>query len=105
MLFVYMTAANAQEAQSIASFVVEERLASCANIFPTMHSIYHWKGKVERAEEAVCIFKTTEQCFEKLKATIVEKHSYETPCIVALPVSSAHEAFAAWVAAETLQTV
>ncbi len=101
MLFVYVTTANMDEAKSIAAYIVEQRLASCANIFPEMHSIYHWQGKIENATECVCIFKTRQENYSALQAAIMEKHSYETPCIVALPVADAAPAFASWVHKES----
>lgn len=100
-LLVYMTAASAEEAWRIARHVVEHRLAAGANILPGMHSIYHWKGEVVEASEAVCIFKTEEDRFEDLREAIVSLHSYEVPCVVALPVSAGHEDFLRWMRDET----
>ncbi len=89
------------EAKSIASFVIEKRLAAGVNIFPEVHSIYHWQGKIENSCECVCIFKTMQENYAKLEKIILEKHSYVTPCIVALPVNGAHADFAKWVQDET----
>ncbi len=101
MLFVYVTTANIDEAKKIAEKVVQNRLAACANILPQMYSIYHWQGKVEQATECVCIFKTTKSNFEELKQVITKLHSYETPCIVALPMTDIAEPFAKWINEET----
>ncbi len=101
MIFVYMTAANFQEAKDIATLVLNERLAAGVNIFPEVHSMYHWQGKLESASECVCIFKTAKQNFASLRDAIIKKHSYVTPCIVALPVADAAEDFAKWVNIES----
>ncbi len=101
MIFVYMTAPTMQEAKSIAAHMVEKRLAAGVNIFPEVHSIYHWQGKVENASECVCIFKTDKANFNALRHAIIEKHSYITPCIVALPVEDADENFTKWVKKES----
>ena len=100
-LMVYMTAASFEEAQRIARHVVGQRLAACANIFPAVQSIYHWQGAVEEATEAVCIFKTEDDRFEALRAAICRLHSYETPCVVALPLQAGHEDFLRWLRDET----
>lgn len=103
-LLVYMTAASLEEAQRIARHVVERRLAAGVNILPAVHSIYHWKGAVQEAAETVCVFKTEDDRFEALRAAIVSLHSYETPCVVALPISAGHEDFLRWIHAETRET-
>lgn len=100
-LLVYMTAASLEEAQRIARHVVDRRLAACANILPAVQSLYHWKGAVEEATETVCILKTENDRFEALREAIVSMHSYETPCVVALPISAGHEDFLRWLHVET----
>lgn len=100
-LLVYMTAASLEEAQRIARHVVEHRLAAGVNILPSVFSLYHWQGVVEETTETVCIFKTVEDRFEALRKAIVSLHSYDTPCVVALPISAGHEDFLRWLHVET----
>lgn len=100
-LLVYMTAASLEEAQRIARHVVEQRLAAGVNILPSVLSLYHWQGAVEETTETVCIFKTVEDRFEALREAIVSLHSYDTPCVVALPISAGHEDFLRWLHVET----
>ncbi len=100
-LFVYITCANKNEAHKIAKTVVEERLAACANIMLPHQSIYHWEGKVQEAEEVAVILKTTEAAFDKLQARVLELHSYECPCIVALPIDKGYSAYLKWIEGET----
>lgn len=50
-LLVYMTAASADEAESIAGDLVENRLAACVNIMAPIRSVYSWKGELCRSEE------------------------------------------------------
>ena len=86
-LLVYMTAAWAGEAESIAGDLVENRLAACVNIMAPIRSVYSWKGELCRSEEIPFIAKTDDDRFEALAARVRALHSYETPCIVALPVA------------------
>lgn len=94
---VYAVFADADEAERIARTVVEERLAACANVLPSLRSIYRWQGKVEAAEEAGVIFKTTTNSSEALIARIAGLHSYEVPCIVTWPIDKVTGAYADWV--------
>lgn len=100
-IFVYITAPTEAEASTIAKTVVEERLAACANILPGMKSVYHWQGKVEEAAETVLILKTRQELFARLEGRVRELHSYQTPCIVALPVTHGHQPYLDWISAET----
>ncbi len=100
-VFIYVTAPDMQTAERIADAVVSARLAACANILPGMQSIYHWQGKIEKAEEVVVIFKTPAAQFGAIEGRIKDLHPYETPCIVALPVSAGHGPYLRWIAAET----
>lgn len=100
-LFVYMTAASLEEAQRISDDLVEKRLAACANIFPPIRSVYRWKGEICRSEEIAFIAKTDDERFEALAERVRSLHSYETPCIVALPIARGDADFLAWIAAST----
>ena len=83
-LLVYMTA---DEAERIAGDLVESRLAACVNVMAPIRSVYSWKGELCRSEEIPFIAKTDDDRFEALAARVRALHSYETPCIVALPVA------------------
>lgn len=96
---VYMTAASTEEAQTIGRVLVEERLAACVNILGAAQSIYRWKDGVETAAEVAFIAKTRADRFEALTKRVKELHSYDTPCIVALPVVSGNPGFLEWIAA------
>lgn len=100
-VLVYVTVATMAEAQAIARAAVEDRLAACANILPPVHSVYHWDGKIEQAEEAMLFLKTRETLFPALETRIRELHSYKTPCITAVPVTAIHAPYLDWVMAET----
>ncbi len=103
MLLIYVTMPSMEEAKTIASNIVEKRLAACANIIPGMHSIYHWQGKIEQSTEYVCLFKTRKENFNALQEAITQLHSYITPCIIALPIVDAAAPFAKWIQEESMQ--
>lgn len=99
-ILVYVTCADAGEAERIACAAVDGRLVACANIMAPHRSVYRWRGKVETALETVVIFKTGAHMFEKLEALIRTLHSYECPCIVALPIVRGHAPFLKWIETE-----
>ena len=94
---IYVTAPSRPEAEQIAETVVTEKLAACANIFNGVTSIFEWEGKLCRENEAVLILKTTEERVEALTERIKQLHSYDCPCIVALPIEGGNPNFLNWV--------
>jgi periplasmic divalent cation tolerance protein len=96
-LMTYLTAASEEEARRIAKALVEERLAACVNILGRIESVYHWEGEVQSSEETALLAKTTEACFDALAARVREVHSYELPCVVALPLARGEAAFLSWI--------
>ena len=101
VMFIYATTADAEEARRIGRQVVEEQLAACANIIAGVTSIFRWEGKLEEAGEAVLILKTTEEKLTQAIARVKSLHSYECPCIEALPVVEGNRDFLEWVVRET----
>ena len=97
VLFVYMTASDFAEAERIAEALVEERLAACVNILDGMRSVFRWQGTVQKGREVAMFAKTRADLFDDLKARVVDLHSYELPCVVALPIETGHEPFLEWV--------
>lgn len=101
VMFVYVTTGDAEEAKRLGRQVVEEQLAACANILPGVTSIFRWEGKVDEAAEALLILKTTEMKLDQLIARVKTLHSYELPCIEALPVVEGNRDFLEWIVRET----
>lgn len=99
--FVYVTAPDKAAACDIGRALVEARLAACANVLDGMTSVYRWQGRVQEDSEAVLIAKTREELVPALTAKVRALHSYECPCIVALPVVGGSQAFIDWIEAET----
>jgi periplasmic divalent cation tolerance protein len=101
----YVTAGSRAEALAIARTVVEERLAASANVLDGATSIYWWRGALEQAGEAVLILKTRTELVERLTARIRKLHSYQCPCVVALPIVAGNPQYLDWIAAEIGLTV
>ncbi len=100
-LLVYTTFPDAPTALAIGEDLVRARLAACVNVIPGMQSVYAWKGAVERGEEVVALVKSREGLAEALTTALKQRHPYETPIILHLPVAGADPDTAAWIEAET----
>lgn len=96
---VLTTAASAEEARQLGNALVEQRLAACATLFPSVRSIYRWNGKIESSDETMLLIKTTLDQLSLLEVRLSELHSYETPEILVLPVESSGRAYLDWLQA------
>lgn len=103
MIFIYVTTPSVAEAKKIAQAVLDDKTAACANILPGMISIYPWQGKREEAQETVLILKTRAGLFAAVESRIKELHSYDNPCIAAIPVSNVTDKYLGWIFQETNQ--
>jgi len=97
---ILTTLADKGSAEKLASQLVERRLAACVNIVGPIHSIYRWKGNIDRADEYLLVVKTTAEQASRLQAALKELHPYELPEHVELSVEGGSEAYLAWIAAE-----
>src|SRR5688572_4862947 len=97
----YVTAGSREEALVIGRALVAERLAACANILDGMTSLYWWHGSLEQAEETMVILKTRSALVPALTERVKELHSYECPCVVALPISAGSGDYLRWIETET----
>lgn len=88
-------------AETLAAALVDNRLAACVNILPACRSVYRWKGATETADEVPLLIKTSEARYPALEAAIRAGHPYETPEIIAVPVTHGLPDYLAWVAAAT----
>ena len=95
-IVVFMTAASGEEATRLADMLVGAHLAACVQILPEMESVYRWEGKIERQSEVLLLAKTTMSKFDELEREVRALHSYETPEIIAVPVTVGSQPYLAW---------
>lgn len=56
---------------------------------------------MERASEWTLQFKTRDDLYDKLEQSIIALHSYETPEIIAIPITAGSQSFLDWIKDET----
>ena len=97
-LVVLSTFPDADTAVRVARTLVEQQLATCVNVVPTVRSIYRWEGKVCDEGETLAVIKTTAERYAALAAKIAELHPYQVPEVIALPLAGGHPPYLAWLA-------
>ena len=100
-LQVTVAAASREEAERITGSAVEQRLAACGQVIGPVASTYRWEGTVERAEEWLCLLKTTRARFPELQRHVLRTHSYRVPEITATLITAGVTEYLDWIRVET----
>jgi periplasmic divalent cation tolerance protein len=91
------TCPNATTARDLARGLVERRLAACVNILPEIRSIYRWDGEIQVDSEVLMVIKTTRDAYAPLESWLLERHPYDVPEVLALPVGAGSADYLDWV--------
>lgn len=102
-LIVHTAVPEIAVAERIAKALLEARVAACVNIGPPLRSLYHWRGKIEMAQEIPLLAKTTSDCYAEVERLILSLHPYELPEIVAVPIGTGLPSYLTWIESETRQ--
>jgi periplasmic divalent cation tolerance protein len=95
---VLTTAGSADEAERIATALVEAELAACVNIVSPITSVYRWKGAVQKEQEWLLLIKTRASAFETVSKKIREQHSYDLPECIQVPIEAGTAEYLNWIA-------
>lgn len=97
ILLACSTFPEIETARRIARQLVSENFAACANIVPTVESIYRWQDKIEDAKETLVLFKTTSTRYPAFQEKLKSLHPYEVPEIICLQVAGGLPEYLRWV--------
>ena len=100
-VLVYITTSDIAEAEKIGNLLLKERLAACINIIDGMRSIFWWEGSLDQGRETILLAKTKAGLLDELTDTVKAAHSYDLPCILALPLVGGNRDFIEWICSET----
>ncbi|MGB7968837.1 MAG: divalent-cation tolerance protein CutA [Methanobacterium sp.] len=100
---VYITTSGNLESKEIAKRLLENKLACCVNIIPSVESMYLWKGKIEEESESIMVVKTKTTLVKEVIKMVEHVHSYETPCILEITVNDGSNNYLKWMETELLK--
>lgn len=100
-VMVYVTVPSRDVGRTIATAIVTEKLAACANLVPGLESIYFWDGKVAADAEELMLIKTRAALVPELTTRVKELHPYTECEVVAVPVVGGSASYLRWVADST----
>jgi periplasmic divalent cation tolerance protein len=94
---VFSSCPDIEVAERLAHMLVESKLAACVNILPGVTSIYRWNETLEKSSECLLLIKTTRTAYQPLEAALREKHPYELPEIVMVPMDHGLPSYLRWI--------
>jgi periplasmic divalent cation tolerance protein len=98
---LYITCKTNDEARAIGRTLVSERLVACVNILPPIQSLYWWNDEIQEDTETAFYAKTTDENVEKVISLVKKRHSYDCPCIIAMPIEKGNPDYLKWIEKET----
>jgi periplasmic divalent cation tolerance protein len=101
VILVFTSLPDQHSAEALAQHLITAKLAACVNILAPCTSIYHWQGKTESTSEFPLLIKTTQTRYAALEQTIRERHPYELPEIIHVPLTGGLPAYLDWVIQQT----
>ncbi|WP_320157058.1 divalent-cation tolerance protein CutA [Wolbachia endosymbiont (group A) of Philonthus cognatus] len=96
LVLIYTTFSSLKEAKTVSEELLNEKLIVCVNIFPEVHSLYLWEGKISNSCEVVAIMKSRNDQVDKIVEKIEAMHSYDQPAIAVMPIEKANKSFTNW---------
>jgi len=93
------TTVDSREAgDDLALRIVEAGLAACVQVLGPIGSTYRWEGEMESAAaEWLLLMKTTQQLAEPLMDFVRDRHSYDVPELIVLPIIDGSSEYLDWV--------
>ena len=87
--------ANEDEADKIASVLINKRLVACVQMFP-ISSRYIWNGELCSDKEVLLFIKCRRDNYAAIEQVILENHSYVLPEILLTPVEGGYKKYLKW---------
>jgi periplasmic divalent cation tolerance protein len=94
---VLVTAPSKDVGRDVARALLEQKLAACVNVVPSIASLYTWEGELCSDEEVLLVIKSTGAAFDELVAAVRDVHPYDVPEIIALPIVAGSQDYLDWI--------
>src|SRR5204862_5812149 len=101
-LVALTTLASEGDARALVTALLGDHLIACGTLLPGGHSLYRWQGKVTEEAEVVVLLKTDRSKWDALCAAVRDRHPYEVPELLALPVERGLDRYMEWLTQEVV---
>ena len=81
----------------LAQEIVGSGLAACVTIVPGIRSVYTWQGTIQVDQEQQLLIKTVASQVDPLWDLVSDRHPYDMPEFVVVPIIDGSEEYLKWV--------
>jgi periplasmic divalent cation tolerance protein len=85
------------DVRTLAEALVSDGLAACVAVLPAIESIYSWEGVLQHDREQQVVIKTAAARVPALWDALRERHPYDVPEFLVLPVAEGNPGYLDWV--------
>ena len=82
---------------ALAHDLVGAGLAACVTILPSVRSVYSWQGSLQTDTEQQLVIKTTSDLVDALWELLRDRHPYDVPEFLVLPVIDGSADYLQWI--------
>lgn len=103
LILVYTTWESMKQAKKAGKHLLNKKLCGCVNIIPEVNPMFFWppkSGTIDESNEVVMIIKTLKDKYQELEREIYKIHTFDVPCIIALPVYKVNKDYYEWIKGE-----
>lgn len=97
LTLVVTTIDDREKASEWAAELIQKRLAACVQIVGPVESVYEWESKLVHDTEWQLQIKTSSNLQAKVVNWIQDRHPYEIPEIITIPISFGSAQYSEWV--------
>ena len=95
--FFYIIASNKNEAEKIATKLLDKKLIACANVITNVNSYFVWKNKIKNSKEIIICGKTISKNQKEIVHAVKSLHSYSVPCVIFFDIKNGNKDFLKWI--------
>ena len=95
--FFYIISSNKNEAEKIATKLLDKKLIACANVISNVNSYFVWKNKIKNSKEIIICGKTISKNQKEIVHAVKSLHSYSVPCVIFFDIKNGNKDFLKWI--------
>lgn len=95
-VIIITTTDSEDRAKELAGSLVKDRLVACAQR-TRIDSTYEWEGEIQDEPEFLILLKTNKTNQKKAMEAIKERHTYDEPEIVVVPMTDGSAGYFGWI--------
>lgn len=95
-VIIITTTDSEDRAKELSASLVKDRLVACAQR-TRIDSVYEWEGEIQDEAEFLIFLKTNKANQEKAIEAVKERHTYDEPEVIVVPITDGSAGYLGWI--------